>query len=169
MFRGEDGGVAGAVGEAHASIAILEGAGYTVHLGRAYLTLGILERRRRRRAASRAALERAREIFVAAQTRLWEDRARQELERSWSPRDPHRLSQNEVRIAQLAADGWSNPQIAQELVCSRRAVEAALSRVYRKVGIHGRAEIATALDPSPTSSRTVNVWTSPISSPPITE
>lgn len=48
-------------------------------------------------------------------------------------------------MAELAAQGMANPQIARALFVSRCTVEATLSRVYRKLGVVGRPELAAAL------------------------
>jgi DNA-binding CsgD family transcriptional regulator len=48
-------------------------------------------------------------------------------------------------VAELAAQGHSNPAIAQVLYVTRKTVETHLSRVYLKLGISGRSELAAAL------------------------
>ena len=45
------------------------------------------------------------------------------------------------RIAALAAQGLSNPQIAHELYVTRETVESHLTHLYRKLGIRSRAEL----------------------------
>jgi DNA-binding CsgD family transcriptional regulator len=55
------------------------------------------------------------------------------------------LSPQELRIAQLAADGLSNRAIADRLFLSHRTVDAHLYRVYPKLGIVSRSELAQAL------------------------
>ncbi|TAJ48539.1 MAG: LuxR family transcriptional regulator [Herbiconiux sp.] len=57
-----------------------------------------------------------------------------------------RLSVRESEIAALAAAGHANREIAAELVLSIRTVETHLLRVYKKLGIRGRSELATALE-----------------------
>jgi len=49
-------------------------------------------------------------------------------------------------LATLAAAGRSNPEIAESLLLSRKTVENYLHRVYEKLGISGRAELAAALE-----------------------
>lgn len=58
-----------------------------------------------------------------------------------------RLTPAERETAGLAASGRSNPQIADELCLSRRTVENRLHRIYEKLGITGRDELAQALTP----------------------
>lgn len=55
------------------------------------------------------------------------------------------LSVRELQIAQLAAEGLSNRSVAERLVLSERTVENHLHRVYRALGISGRAELGEAL------------------------
>lgn len=58
---------------------------------------------------------------------------------------PESLTPSERRVADLAADGQSNRDIAQALYVTPRTVEFHLTRVYRKLGITARAELAAAL------------------------
>ncbi len=55
------------------------------------------------------------------------------------------LTPAELRTARIAADGLSNREIAQVLFVSTKTVEAQLSQVYTKLGIHGRGHLAAAL------------------------
>jgi len=55
------------------------------------------------------------------------------------------LTASELRIAGLAAQGMSNTEIGRMLFVSHKTVETHLSRVYRKLGIDGRAGLAAAL------------------------
>lgn len=55
------------------------------------------------------------------------------------------LTASERRIAQLAAGGLSNPEIAQRLFITRKTVEAHLGRVYSKLDINSRARLAEVL------------------------
>lgn len=56
-----------------------------------------------------------------------------------------RLTRRELEVARLAADGLSNAEIAERLFVSARTVENHLHRVYEKLGIAGRDDLATAL------------------------
>jgi DNA-binding CsgD family transcriptional regulator/tetratricopeptide (TPR) repeat protein len=56
------------------------------------------------------------------------------------------LSAREREIAQLAADGLSNQEIAERLVVSVRTVANHLQNVYAKLGVHRRSELRSALD-----------------------
>ena len=60
---------------------------------------------------------------------------------------------SERRIAELAADGRSNREIAQTLFISPKTVENHLGRAYTKLGVPGRAELPAALAPGPGRGR----------------
>ena len=58
------------------------------------------------------------------------------------PSAPLGLTPTEEQVAQLVADGKTNNEVAAELFLSRRTVEDNLSRIYRKLGLRSRAELA---------------------------
>ncbi len=55
------------------------------------------------------------------------------------------LTASEQRVAELAAQGLSNPEIAQTLFVTRKTIETHLGSVYRKLDISGRGKLAHAL------------------------
>ena len=55
------------------------------------------------------------------------------------------LSPQELQIATLAAEGLTNRQIAERLFLSHRTVGSHLYRVYPKLGVTRRAQLAGAL------------------------
>jgi DNA-binding CsgD family transcriptional regulator len=55
------------------------------------------------------------------------------------------LTPSELRVAKLASEGRSNPEIAQTLFLTRRTVETHLTHAYQKLGIRSREELAAAL------------------------
>ena len=61
---------------------------------------------------------------------------------------PDSLTASELRVARLAAEGRSNPEIAQALFVTRRTVEVHLTQVYRKLGIDSRDQLPSALTPA---------------------
>jgi DNA-binding CsgD family transcriptional regulator len=76
---------------------------------------------------------------------MWAERTRRELQRVRARAAPSELSATELRIAQLAASGLTNQEIADEAFVSRKTVEANLARAYAKLGIRSRAQLADAL------------------------
>ena len=58
------------------------------------------------------------------------------------------LSKREREVALLAAEGVASREIAERLYLSKRTVDSHLSSVYRKLGVAGRAELRTALNPA---------------------
>lgn len=115
---------------------------------RARLDLGIAQLRAGRRREGRAALEAALELALAAGARGSARRAAEELEIAGAP--PRRLSFDELtaserRIAEYAAAGRTNREIAEELFVTPKTVENHLTRVYGKLGIGSRRELAGQL------------------------
>ena len=76
----------------------------------------------------------------------WSRRARQARKRSAETRD--KLTPQEEQIAQLARDGLSNPEIGAQLFLSPRTVEWHLGKVFTKLGIRSRRELARTLPAS---------------------
>src|SRR5205823_391752 len=110
------------------------------------LARGDAERRAKRRAAARQTLTRAAERFELFGARGWAERARGSLARVGG-RTPAgtALTRSEQRVARLAGEGRSNKEIAATLFLSVKTVEAALTRVYGKLGIRSRAELVRKL------------------------
>ena len=63
---------------------------------------------------------------------LWAEKARAEIARIGVRRAPEELTEGEERVAELAAQGLTNPEIAARLFMSRRTVEANLARALRE-------------------------------------
>ena len=53
-----------------------------------------------------------------------------------------RLTPREIRVARAVAEGWTNREVAAALFISPRTVDAHLSRIYRKLGLRSRSELA---------------------------
>jgi DNA-binding CsgD family transcriptional regulator len=115
------------------------------------MSYGSWLRRQRRITESRPHLRVARDMFDALGVQPWADKARAELrasgeripEAARAPRQP--LSPQELQIAQMAASGLSNREIADRLFLSHRTVGAHLYRVYPKLGVASRSELPQAL------------------------
>jgi ATP/maltotriose-dependent transcriptional regulator MalT len=123
----------------------LAGRPYPLERGRTLLSLGTVRRQAQQRKAAREALEQALAIFEELGAPLWAEKARAELARI-SGRAPssEELTGTERRVAELAAQGRTNKDIAAELYLGLSTVEAHLSHVYRKLGVR-RAGLAGRL------------------------
>jgi len=115
-------------------------------LGRTLIVKGEVERRAKQKAAARASVEHALRIFDGLGARLWSDRARAELERVGGPAvAPGELTPTERRVADLVAEGKTNREVAASLFISVKTVEANVSRIFRKLGVRSRVELARRL------------------------
>ncbi|KAA0094109.1 helix-turn-helix transcriptional regulator [Mycolicibacterium sp. P1-18] len=117
---------------------------------RIHLTYGMWLRRRRRTAEARAQLTLAADGFRALSAHPWEQRATGELRASGAavhraPGGSVALSAQERTIAELAAAGQSNKDIATRLHLSPRTVGAHLYRIFPKLGVTSRAALGQAL------------------------
>jgi ATP/maltotriose-dependent transcriptional regulator MalT len=118
---------------------------------RTQLAYGQWLRRQRRIADSREPLRAARDTFDALGCASWSTQARRELRASGESsrrrvaeaRD--QLTAQELQIAQLAAQGLSNREIGQKLYVSHRTIGTHLYRMFPKLGITARGELAAAL------------------------
>ncbi|MDQ1495892.1 MAG: hypothetical protein QOG69_2375 [Actinomycetota bacterium] len=114
---------------------------------RSQLLLGQLQRRQRRRDAAAATLQEALQTFEQLGTPLWAERAKAELARGVSGRRrSHGLTATEEHVAELAASGMTNRDIAAALFISPKTVEVNLSRIYRKLNIRSRTQLYRAMD-----------------------
>jgi DNA-binding CsgD family transcriptional regulator len=127
------------------AVSVGENAGIPLELGRSLLVLGSVRRRRGEKRAARQALARALEIFERLGAPVWAERTRRELRRIGGRRAATEgLSETEGQIVELVVAGRSNKEVAQALHLSPRTVEWNLSKVYRKLGVHSRTELAAA-------------------------
>ena len=132
-----------------------------VELARAHLLYGEWLRRQHRRGDARDQLRVAYGIFVSAGAGAFAERARIEL-RATGERAPKRtaetrdvLTNREAHIARLAGQGASNPEIAAQLFISPATVAYHLRKVFAKLGITSRGQLASALPAQPDSARPV--------------
>jgi len=113
---------------------------------RSLLVLGRAQRRAKKRAAARQTLAAARAGFEALGCPGWAQAAAAELDRISGRRAaPGGLTPGERRVAELVASGLSNQQVAAQLYLSVYTVQAHLSRVYAKLGVTSRSQLARAL------------------------
>jgi len=114
--------------------------------GRTLLGLGAAQRRAKRRREARATLGEALGVFEEMGAALWAERARAELKRiSGRASTPGALTPAEARIAALVCEGKTNREVAAALFLSDRTVEGHLARMFGKLGIRRRSELAGAL------------------------
>jgi DNA-binding NarL/FixJ family response regulator len=124
---------------------------FRTELARARLLYGEWLRREKRRVDARVQLRAAHDQFTSIGMEAFAERARRELQatgekvthRSVETRDD--LTPQERQIALLARDGLSNPEIGARLFLSPRTVEWHLRKVFTKLGIRSRLELAGAL------------------------
>ena len=141
--RGDGEGAAAKAGEAVGRCAGLE---LTIESARTLLVAGQIERRQRRKTVAAGHLRRAQEAFEQMGAALWAERARTELARVGLRRfAPAQLTSSEQRVAELAAAGRTNREVAAQLFISPKTVEANLARIYRKLGVRSRAELGAQL------------------------
>jgi len=114
---------------------------------RVLLSVGRAQRRQRKWSTARASLEDAATEFDALGAHGWAREARAERDRIGGrrPQEGGRLTPAELRVAELAAEGLANKEIAQSLFVSVRTVEVHLKHAYSKLGVRSRAQLARRL------------------------
>ncbi|MET0553377.1 MAG: LuxR C-terminal-related transcriptional regulator, partial [Vicinamibacteria bacterium] len=143
------------VGRLREAADVLAGSPARLEHARALTDLGAAMRRANRRREARAVLQDGLDLAVRCAAGALAGRARTELRAAGGRvSDPEgtgaeQLTVSERRVAELAAEGQSNPEIAQGLFVTRKTVETHLGHVYRKLGISGRAELGRALAAEP--------------------
>jgi DNA-binding CsgD family transcriptional regulator len=113
---------------------------------RTLLLAGDAHRRFKQRGRARKLLEEARGTFEELGATPWAARARDAIGRLGRPgTGGEALTETERRLAELAASGLSNQEVAARAFVSVKTVEANLTRVYRKLGVRSRVGLANAL------------------------
>jgi DNA-binding CsgD family transcriptional regulator len=135
------------------AVATLEGTGMALESARALVDLGSFLRRSNRRAEARALLREGLDIAHRAGAVRVADQAEIELRATGArPRRARltgleALTASERRVAELAAQGMTNREIAQALFVTARTVEGHLTHTFQKLELRSREDLATALDP----------------------
>jgi DNA-binding CsgD family transcriptional regulator len=129
------------------AVSLHEWIGDRLAAARARLCWGERLRRAGRRADAREQLRASLAAFEELGARAWADRAGAELRATgetirrrvaWDDRE---LTPQELQIAAHVAEGRTNREVGAALFLSHKTVESHLARVYRKLGIHSRAEL----------------------------
>ena len=140
------------------AVGLLEGSRARLELSQCSIDLGMLRRHAGDRVAARADLTRGLDLASECGATALVQRARAELAATGArPRRDRiygreALTPTERRLAELAAAGRSNREIAQELFVSEKTVEMHLGRAYRKLAIAGRNELRAALNAAQSSA-----------------
>jgi DNA-binding CsgD family transcriptional regulator len=114
--------------------------------GRTLLVLGTLQRRDRKKQAARDSLSEALAVFDELGARLWSEKTRAELGRiGGRAAAPGTLTPTEQRVATLVAAGRTYREVADALFISPKTVQWNLSKIYRKLGVRSRSELAARL------------------------
>jgi DNA-binding CsgD family transcriptional regulator len=115
-------------------------------LARTLLVKGTILRRQKRKGQAKVALDEALAIFERLPAPLWAAKCREEVRRlGLRPSRDGGLTDTEQKVAELVAAGGTNKEVAAELFLSVKTVEANLSRIYRKLGVRSRTELARAM------------------------
>jgi DNA-binding CsgD family transcriptional regulator len=128
-----------------------QGAGSAFERARTELLYGERLRRAKRRVDAREHLRSAIELFDGLGAAPWSEQARRELRASGEsiprrdPTAPEKLTPQELQVALQVAEGRTNRDVAAALFLSPKTVEFHLTRVYRKLNIHSRAELVRLL------------------------
>jgi DNA-binding CsgD family transcriptional regulator len=119
-------------------------------LARTLLALGTVQRQAHHKRAARESLERAADMFERLGARLWLEKTRAELRRIGGRiASEGRLSETERQIVELVVAGRRNREVAAELSLSPNTIAWNLSKVYRKLGVSSRTELAAHVAATP--------------------
>ena len=133
------------------AIELHEALGAPFEVARSQLCLGERLRRNRQRKEARIVLRSAIERFERLGATPWVERANAELRASGETVQPgaviatHELTPQELQVALAVAQGATNKEAGSSLFLSPKTIEAHLGRVYRKLGIRSRTELAALL------------------------
>jgi DNA-binding CsgD family transcriptional regulator len=118
-------------------------------LARTLRAQSMVLRRDKHKTAAKSALEQALGVFERLGAPLWAQATKAELDRVGlhpaAPVGVSGITAAEARVAELVAAGRTNREVAGELFMSPKTVEAHLSRIYRKLGVRSRPELAHKL------------------------
>ena len=143
LLAAQDGSLDDAIAAYADALTWYERVDVPIDRGRTLLALGVAERRMKHRSDARGTLEEALRVFERMGAALWAERARFELRRiSGRAATPGTLTPAEERVTALVAEGKTNREVAAALFLSERTVEGHLSRVFAKLEVRSRTELA---------------------------
>jgi DNA-binding CsgD family transcriptional regulator len=133
------------------AVQVLAGSPAKLEHAKARTELGAALRRANRRSEAREHLRHALELATICSAAALAERAERELLATGAR--PRRialsgvdsLTPSERRVAEMAAEGPTNREIAQALFVTQRTVEVHLTSIYRKLAINSRSQLAAAL------------------------
>ncbi|AEW99701.1 helix-turn-helix transcriptional regulator [Streptantibioticus cattleyicolor] len=160
LGKAAGGGPAEAVADLRQAVARHRDLELPLETGRDLLALGSVQWRLRHPSAAAAAWRQAADVFQRCGALPWLRRATAELTRFGTPDTPAHgvaatavLTVAEHRVAALVTDGATNREAAARLFLTVKTVESTLTRVYRKLGVRSRTELARLMrssgDPRP--------------------
>ena len=115
---------------------------YPLEHARTLILRGTALRRFRRKAAAKDAFAAAREMLLAHRALGWVAVVDAELGRLGAGVRHDELTATEQKVAHMAGQGLTNKEIAAALFLSHKTVEVHLTRIYRKLGVRSRTELA---------------------------
>jgi DNA-binding CsgD family transcriptional regulator/DNA polymerase III delta prime subunit len=146
LLEAAAGDLPGALVSLERALAEQEGQGWPFERARTLLALGQTQRRAKQKRAARESLQAALATFEELDASLWAEKARADLRRlGGRPRGPGELTPTEERVAALVGEGRTNREVSAALYVTERTVEGHLTRIYAKLGVRSRAELARRL------------------------
>jgi DNA-binding CsgD family transcriptional regulator len=124
-----------------------ERAGQPFERARSLLVRGRIQRRTKQKRSARASIQGAHDVFSELGASVWARLAESELTRiGGRPPTPLGLTATEQKVARLVAQGQTNREVADALFMSPSTVQANLKRIYAKLGVRSRTELAARIE-----------------------
>jgi DNA-binding CsgD family transcriptional regulator len=147
LLRAEQGDAAASIAAAQRSLDLYDRIERRLDRARAQLAKGQIHRRFKQKSLARQELTAALKAFEDLGAAGFAERSRAELARvGLRPPAAQGLTETERRIAGLTAKGMTSAEIGNSLFLSTKTVSSNLTRIYRKLGVRNRAELAAALN-----------------------
>jgi DNA-binding NarL/FixJ family response regulator len=146
MLEAHAGRMASALALSASALSWYEASPLRFDRARTLLIAGRISRRAKAKSDARSLLTEAEHEFASFGATAWQAQAAAELARvNVRPSAPAELTETERLVAQLAASGLSNKEVADRTFLAVKTVEANLARIYRKLGIRSRAELGARM------------------------